>query len=128
MFNFNPYEVKNNVKITFLTESDSEKLLSNNSYFRFILTYGSKFCSFLNCADVTSILSRYGYKAYNYKLYWEERNIPFEKAIMLYLLSKIEPFSSTVGKIGDHYISEEAWVVDMYQKTFIKMAFQVSMK
>lgn len=124
MLQLKAYEVKNTVRINFLNEGEQEQLLTNNAYFRFVLTYGKSFCEFLKCQDITQSLRSYGFKAYNYKTYWESRGIPFEKALMLFLLSKIEPFSQTVGQVGDHYVSEEKWVTDMYQKNFIQMAFK----
>jgi len=125
MLNIKPFEIKNGVKMTLLDESNQEKLLSNNSYFRYVLSSGLAFTQYLQCSDITDLLKQYGYKAYNYKTYWEDKGIPFERGLMLFLLSKIEPFSGTVGKVGDTYVREEEWVVEMYQKNFIQMAFSV---
>lgn len=124
MYAVKPCEVKNQVKIRYLDNDEQIKLLLLNSYFRYILTNGLSFCQFLKCEDITPLLPQYGYKAYNYKAYWESKGIPFEKALMLFLLSKIEPFSHTLGQVGDHYVGEDKWVEDMYQKSFIKMAFK----
>ncbi len=123
MFAFKPYGTINNIRISFLSEEDHDRLLDNNGYFRYILAHGAGFCLFLRCRDITPLLKQYGYKAYNHKTYWESKQIPFEKALMIFLLSKIEPFASTVGNIGDHYVREEEWVVTMYQKNFIQLAF-----
>lgn len=114
----------NTVRIGLLTENEQTNSLSNNSYFRYILQYGKSFCSFLKCKDVTELIRTHGYKAYNYKAFWELKDIPFQKALMLYLLCKIDPFSTTVGRVGDHWVSEDQWVVDMYQKNYIKLAFR----
>lgn len=123
MVNIKPFEVKHGVKIMLLDESDQEQLLSNNSYFRYVLAYGLAFTQYLHCNDVTPLLKEYGYKAYNYKTYWEDRGIRFERGLLLFLLSKTEPFSRTVGMVGNTYIRQEDWVVEMYQKNFIQMAF-----
>lgn len=124
-FDIKPFEDIKGVRIGFLDETEQHYALSNNAYFRYVLFNGAKFCSFLKCQDVTPLLTQWGYRAYNYKDLWESRGLRFERAIMLFLLSKVEPFSHTVGQMNDYWIREEDWVLDMYQKNFIQAAFRV---
>jgi hypothetical protein len=62
------------------------------------------------------IIGAHGDKGYGYQYEWEKAGIPFEKGMMLYLLSYCYPFSEQVRKTPTGFKKPSEWVVENYAK------------
>jgi hypothetical protein len=107
---------------TFCRECDMDTILLHRviealhkeDHYKFIEKYGKLFSQYINIPNVTDIsdyLSCDGDKAYQYKERWFSYGIPFPIGVMVYLLSKVRPYSSDCRSTEHGWVPVEQWVV-----------------
>ena len=55
-----------------------------------------------------------GDKCGSFKYQWEEANIPFEKGVAMYLITKMSPYIDEVRDTKNGWVDPGTWVVDNY--------------
>ena len=88
--------------------------LHKEDHYKFIEKYGKLFSTHLNIthvSDISEYLSCDGDKAYQYKERWFSYGIPFPMGVMIYLLSKVRPYSNDCRSTEHGCVPVEQWVV-----------------
>jgi len=62
----------------------------------------------------------HGDKCYSYRYQWEEKGIPFEKGVAIYLVSYISPFSKTVRETQHGWVNPCDWVIYQWEMGWSK--------
>lgn len=85
------------------------------NHYNYIEENGQQFSSDVKSPfDISTMLVAHGDKCYQYKDKWKKHGVPFHIGVMIYLLSYILPWSSTVRKTDNGWVLPDNWVVDMF--------------
>ena len=88
-----------------------------SSHYKFIEHYSKQFSEKLNLPfEVEDLSCSDGDTVYGYTQLFKNNNISFNKGSMVYLLSKIPPYSSEVRDTVNGWVSVEDWFVKMINK------------
>jgi hypothetical protein len=86
-----------------------------DSHYTFIEKYGEQFSKEIGVPNIADMLSSHGDKAYGYRDAWKKARIPFAKGVMIFLLSYIDPYSSSVRDTVEGWVDIDEWVIKMYE-------------
>lgn len=62
------------------------------------------------------IISAHGDKCYGQRMEWEERGIPFNHGVAVYLLTHVRPYGKEVRGGSGEWVSPVDWVANNYNR------------
>lgn len=84
------------------------------SHYTYIEQHGKQLSDDLGVDDITELLVSHGDKCYNCKESWYELGIPFAKGVMIYLLTKQQPYDKEVRDTSSGWVSPFEWIEAQY--------------
>jgi hypothetical protein len=83
--------------------------------YEYIEQYGKQFSEDVAVVNINHFSVAHADKCYGYRRLWEKNNVPFNKGVMIYLLSYLFPYSDTVRETVKGWVSPDSWVIDQYK-------------
>lgn len=99
-----------------INEAKEKKIEDNYSHYDYLNDHGKKFSDMLGVENITNmvLVSSTRRQMYGYKTDWEKAEVPFNKGVMIYLLTRQQPYSSQVRDTPNGWVDTGEWVVKMY--------------